>query len=557
MFYSHELLTDRRHGVATIWLVATLGSRSNLRTVSRKAITDINVSKACETITNPELPLALRLQASLLYGVARVHSHQCGYVLSDMHSFKDRISEIARTGTRLEIDLHTGNMRREHLNLPEDPMFMPELDLSFDLSAFDCLSHDALATQESAGQGQAQQTDFPSFQGSASPATANAPQQRARKSKPLQVDARAELTNAELHRWTNNYLAHMTSVIRHKEHCGSVAQAKKNAAFWIMRQGVGSVEILFGQDRIDHPLATFSGQSLLDALRGSRSSPPGSKRPHSPTEDEEQQSRRVRARMGGDDDEEDIILGDDDIRIESEIGRHAQSSLPDRPSVMPWNMSGSRQGSAVARLFGSTAYRVPSSAGEVTGLPQAFSRRGSRFTSASPLLGKGRSRLPSLDTQATTTDTGLDIGLGLGSDVDNFNPDDLGIQSPSQDFEFYAPSAKVDAQTAANSQWLKTTMEDEAINFLDFLDTKIAERGVDMLRAADEATSMEVRAGKSITLDELLPPVENTSVVGAQALLHVLSLATKGFVDVEQTEPWETIRLWIVSETRSKGDEEI
>ncbi|RMZ92574.1 hypothetical protein DV736_g182, partial [Chaetothyriales sp. CBS 134916] len=651
MFYSHELLTDRQHGVATIWLVATLGSRSNLRTVSRKAITDINVSKACETITNPEVPLALRFQASLLYGVSRVHSHQCGYMLSDMYSFKDRINESARTGTQLDIDLLIGKMKPDHLSLPEDPMFMPELDLNFDLSAFDCLSHGTLATQEPGGtslqlasedepgplspsinmhrdvdyiepnsvgalrsvaksashagadniieespiiddpgfeiaddgsivllpprddpfrrdvalsavdslrdsvigrtvrtdhenymaydqardgfddypillediepllpsarpfsplpdrtsdeQGQPQQTDGTFVQGSSSTTTANAPQQRARKSKPLRVDARAELTNAELHQWANDYLAHMASVIRHKENSVSVAQAKKNAAFWIMDQGIGSVEILFGQDRMDHPLAVFSGQSLLDALKGSPSSPPGSKRSHTPSEDEDQQSRRVRAKIGGGEDEEAIILDEDDMRIESEVGRHAQSSLPDRPSVMPWNMSGSRQGSAVARLFGSTGYHLTSSAGEVTGMPQSLSRRGSRLTSASPLLGKGRSRLPSLDIRGATG-TGLDMGLGLGSDVDNFNPDDLGMQSPSEDFELYRPSAKVDVQTVANS--------------------------------------------KSITLDELLPPEENTSVVGAQALLHVLSLTTKGLVDVEQKEPWEAIRLWVVGE---------
>ena len=48
-------------------LVATLGSKSNLKKVTRKAITEVDVPKACDTITNPEAPLALRLQASLLY----------------------------------------------------------------------------------------------------------------------------------------------------------------------------------------------------------------------------------------------------------------------------------------------------------------------------------------------------------------------------------------------------------------------------------------------------------------------------------------------------------
>jgi hypothetical protein len=58
--------------VATIWLVATLGSKSSLKKVTRKAILDVNVPKACDQITDPESPLALRLQGSLLYALTRV-----------------------------------------------------------------------------------------------------------------------------------------------------------------------------------------------------------------------------------------------------------------------------------------------------------------------------------------------------------------------------------------------------------------------------------------------------------------------------------------------------
>jgi hypothetical protein len=83
MFYSHEILTSRKYGVATIWyvtrveycpehsitssrLVATLGQNSLLKKVGRKEILDVNVSKACEVIITPSLPMALRLQSALL-----------------------------------------------------------------------------------------------------------------------------------------------------------------------------------------------------------------------------------------------------------------------------------------------------------------------------------------------------------------------------------------------------------------------------------------------------------------------------------------------------------
>ena len=47
-------------------LVATLGSKSNLKKVSRKAILDVDVSKTCDTIIEPVAPMALRLSSNLL-----------------------------------------------------------------------------------------------------------------------------------------------------------------------------------------------------------------------------------------------------------------------------------------------------------------------------------------------------------------------------------------------------------------------------------------------------------------------------------------------------------
>ena len=50
----------------TYRLVATLGSKSSLKKVTRKAIIDVDVPKACETIQDPHAPMALRLQGNLL-----------------------------------------------------------------------------------------------------------------------------------------------------------------------------------------------------------------------------------------------------------------------------------------------------------------------------------------------------------------------------------------------------------------------------------------------------------------------------------------------------------
>lgn len=96
MFYSHEILTSPEHGVATIWLVATLGSKSIARRLNRKAILDVDVPKACNVIINPEAPMALRLQGNMLYGVSKVYNQQCGYTLTDVQAMHDRMRSILK-----------------------------------------------------------------------------------------------------------------------------------------------------------------------------------------------------------------------------------------------------------------------------------------------------------------------------------------------------------------------------------------------------------------------------------------------------------------------------
>ncbi|KAK5705288.1 R8 protein [Elasticomyces elasticus] len=130
MFYSQEVLTSRKYAVATVWLVATLGSKSTLKKVSRKAILDVDVAKACETIVRPEAPMALRLQSNLLYGVTRVYSQQCGYVLNDAEAAKNSMRDLLRVvrGRGLEVEGGTKG-RADQLLLQDDPNFLPDFEL--------------------------------------------------------------------------------------------------------------------------------------------------------------------------------------------------------------------------------------------------------------------------------------------------------------------------------------------------------------------------------------------------------------------------------------------
>ncbi|PHH84299.1 hypothetical protein CDD83_2182 [Cordyceps sp. RAO-2017] len=138
MFYSHEILTSSQYGVATIWRAATMGTgtlagKGVLRGLSRKAVQEVDVPKACEKILDPGAPLALRLQGSLLFGVSRVFSEQCRYVLSDASKTQSDMMTFFRVLQTSETDPKAGKTKRHLIMLQDDPSFdlfgaLPSLD---------------------------------------------------------------------------------------------------------------------------------------------------------------------------------------------------------------------------------------------------------------------------------------------------------------------------------------------------------------------------------------------------------------------------------------------
>ncbi|KAJ8132207.1 hypothetical protein O1611_g1417 [Lasiodiplodia mahajangana] len=90
-------------------LVATTSSKSSTRKVTRKAIQEVDVQRACGKILEPGAPIALRLQGNLLYGISRVHNQQYP---------------------------EAGKTRPENNLVEDDPEFIPNLQLpQFDLEA--------------------------------------------------------------------------------------------------------------------------------------------------------------------------------------------------------------------------------------------------------------------------------------------------------------------------------------------------------------------------------------------------------------------------------------
>ncbi|KAI5813074.1 Rec8 like protein-domain-containing protein [Pyronema omphalodes] len=146
MFYSHEVLTERQYGIATIWLVATLGlSRTTLKKLGRRDILAVNLPKACGTVIEPIAPLALRLQSNLLIGISRVYKQQTEYLYHDVTNAHTNIKklEISNNLPNIAANLdheRGGEGRPEQLILTDDPRLHPDLLLDIDLAGLGELS---------------------------------------------------------------------------------------------------------------------------------------------------------------------------------------------------------------------------------------------------------------------------------------------------------------------------------------------------------------------------------------------------------------------------------
>ncbi|PYI03454.1 Rad21/Rec8 N terminal domain protein [Aspergillus sclerotiicarbonarius CBS 121057] len=693
MFYSHEILTSPEHGVATVWLVATLGSRSITRRLNRKTILDVDVPKACGVIMDPVAPMALRLQGNLLYGVSRVYSQQCGYTLTDVQAMHDRMRAVLKVMPGGGLDPSAGKARPEQLILPYDPSFLPEISLpgmGLDLSKFSLsidmdlsqqsslawpktpdLSQSALSQSASlrldlssddiilrdvggfssdtnvtryggkaidlAGiepfalneeSGVILQPDFDfdedgniielggSHQAEARPRGATpsgiearatedkadtvedivmedqpdlldegvdkalekeqegrptdaqkttstrpsifdqlgededivesktAMHQRQRAPKVLGLDDQIALRNTELAHLNDNYVRNMAAASKQKQRNKLPTLAKKNAAFWVFGQGIGSVGVGVGSSRVLHPLHSFSGEQLYEALSFELNNR-GNKRIHPSVEegDPDFDARRVRPRV---EDEEQIGRFNDDgfWHEDVEIGRNAPPDLRDDNSIqMPWNVTASvqssRQGSSAANIFRGfgSASDFSSHGISDTGL----GRPRSRLTSASPLAGRG---FP-FDIEGLNS---LSIPGNEGDDMNNLDDFDI---SQYLHTELDTDNAGVFDETpinktgpgrihafqslqAFNDDSQKSTLDQESLNFFEYLTTKLTTATKHNEEGWAGLQSNAAEEVKTMPFSTLLPPQKTSRIVATQGLMHVLTLATKGILAVHQ-----------------------
>ena len=343
-------------------------------------------------------------------------------------------------------------------------------------------------------------------------------------SKVIPLDSSIELHNRDISEWNKQYKDNMNEALRHKHAHRLVTLAKKNAEHWMLGSGGN------GLLQSDHgPLNMFTGIKLLEAMTGLKLTIGGEKR----ARDEEPASKdssRVRSRAGGvssdevgrgfDFQDDGYIPMGDDYTIEQ--GRDQPTPLDNRhlSGIFPWNQStGSRRPTALFSAGGTSA---------IGGFPlPSLSRRGSRLPKVSPLGGRG---------------------LEVGNEDDDLHlaGSNAGLGATAEDeFELFGPAAEVDTQTAAESQWVRAASDGESANFLEFVKASIDE--ADQVRvAAPLGDEEDEKMMGRIDFDQLLPPSNNTRVVAAQGLLHVLTLVTKNTLIAEQDETFGPISMKIL-----------
>ncbi|PTB50242.1 hypothetical protein M431DRAFT_125136 [Trichoderma harzianum CBS 226.95] len=641
---SHVVLNSTQYGVATIWLVATVG-KNNQKRLTKKAIQEVNVPKACEKILDPGAPLALRLQGNLLYGVSRVFAQQCSYVLTDAEKTQSDMVTFFRVIRTSEIDPRAGKTKRQNIVLEDDPGFdplaaLPNLDLlrwDRDLvllpsqgsaSKFSQMTPLGTASQGSSSprhpsalinlqlppssqsaascripsdfgnlsplfgrsihhtdnMGEFQpfgDDEFPSISGIgfdfdadgnlisildqepelpplpvqvqvspvvglglqritkeareaqpqvAETATAESGQAstrmaRSRRINPhTMVDTRITLHRQVIKDWEPNYAANMASVLGQQQKSTTTkGQAKKNAMALLYDYGIAHVGAYQNAAGLVHPLAAdFVGISLKARLQGrepeeiEQSEPKkrGRRRKSDEAFEDEQnaEERNMKQRV---DEEVELGRGENrDIHDDAyimfsdhsipEIGMDAAPPMEDRhsSSMMPW----SRPGSA-----------VPGSS--VRGSAQK-----SKVT-PSPLFNRG-SALGMIDRHSDPAEP-------------LFGMDDFG--SHDSPFQLGGPVGPLDFDQD-NTQVSTQGLDVNSQNFLEYVTEQAAKTGV--------IHDRDPKGRRWIKFEELAETGTHSKAVAAQAFLHVLSLATKKIISVQQEgaaamEPFGTIRIGI------------
>jgi meiotic recombination protein REC8 len=327
---------------------------------------------------------------------------------------------------------------------------------------------------------------------------------RKRRRPMIRPDQATMITRAEQHAWNNNYVERMTEA--HRKQRKPAAKASKHAHQYLFGNGIFGVAVNNGITGPNHPLAQlFSGAALqraagfvVDGNEGLEVGQIQSQRRSSgqafPETKEAEVARRVRPRLDEDDQAGQagqLSLQEDNMPVffepEVEIGRELGTEMAN--ITAPWNRPGS----------------VPASS--VKGGSVRATGAGPKRVSASPLHGRGVN-FPAIERFSDDLPYGSD---GLMPHDASSIAGDIG------------PAGQQGAN--ATSQMMQDALDDDGRNFLGFVEGIAATKGENRLER------------RWVAFDDLFEPQDRNAKVATLAFFHILTLATKDVIKVQQQDP--------------------
>lgn len=210
---------------------------------------------------------------------------------------------------------------------------------------------------------------------------------------------------------------------------------------------------------------------------------------------------------------------------------------------MPWNITASiqssRLGSSAAQAFRFGSVGGVSDHQDAMEQLAGLGRSRNRLTSSSPLAGRGLpfdlGNLPIPGEEGNLGDLDLDLYLQSELDPDRHtvSAEGSGAIAKPHAGAIHSPQKRLAA----------SGLDQESQNFLEFLNMKTEPGPADAADEDEQSVGQEgiddaPRLCDSMTaFSALLPPRKTSRVVATHALMHVLTLATKGFLTVGQ-EPY-------------------
>lgn len=344
-----------------------------------------------------------------------------------------------------------------------------------------------------------------------SSSAAAAPVRRQRRKPLICPDETTMLTTAQIRAWSKDY-GERSDAARKTPRATTQAQARRTAYELTFGFGIAHVGAPTSIPGLVHPLAQFfAGAALERSVLGvTLQPPPGDDTPHGHRRTsgeafggDADPSRRVRPRLSDTPQagrgaepshEDDPAMFDPGLDLE--LGREAPGSALRSDVSAPWNRPGSVHGSSAR----GSAVKVSGPGHQV---------------SASPLHGRGG--------PAAIERLSSDLPMPFGSD--DFGPPD------------HPSSLRGEEQAKTQMQ---AALDEEGLRFLDFIGTRARDKG-------------EARGdGRTwVDFDTLFEPPDATKLVVTQAFFHVLALATRDVIKVEQDDAMETpfgpIRLGVLA----------